>query len=136
MSKLFACAALLVLWGVAVDSAAAHRREARCYARTKDWRAWVERSSNEGRRQLVVAGIVTTPTGLNRRYLKLGSVIGSKHPQQVVELEIRAIADIATMAVETHEVRGRFAALPRYGSVVIRCNGENVGRVSPVDQRP
>jgi hypothetical protein len=33
----------------------------------------------------------------------------------------------------TEEVRARFPALPRYGAVVILCNGVEVGRVSPVE---
>jgi hypothetical protein len=84
------------------------------------------------RPELVVSGTVTTPTGGHRTYLTLGPTLRSEPPQQIVNLEIKALGDIATMMVVTEEVRGRFRALPRYGAVIIRCNGQEVGRVSPV----
>lgn len=80
----------------------------------------------------MVSGVVTTPTGGHRTVLTLGPALRSEPPQQIVNLEIRAQGDIVTTAVVTEEVRARFPALRRYGAVIIRCNGREVGRVSPV----
>ena len=103
-----------------------------CYGSTKDWRAWIDATPGPQGPGLVVTGIVTTPTGNNRRFLTLGPTLRSQPPQQIVNLEIRGQGNIATMAVVTEEVRARFPALPRYGAVIIRCNGQEVGRVDQV----
>ena len=103
-----------------------------CYGSTKDWRAWIDATPGPQGPGLIVTGIVTTPTGNNRRFLTLGPTLRSEPPQQVVNLEIRGQGDIVTNMVLTEEVRARFPALPRYGAVIIRCNGQEVGRVSPV----
>ena len=103
-----------------------------CYASTKDWRAWIDATPGPQGPGLVVSGVVTTPTGGHRTSLTLGPTLRSEPPQQIINLEIKAQGDIATMMVVTEEVRARFPALPRYGAVIIRCNGQEVGRVSPV----
>ena len=82
---------------------------------------------------LNVTGVVTTPTGGHRSSLTLGPTLRSEPPQQIVNLEIKSQSNIATTVVVTEEVRGSFPALPRYGAVIIRCNGQEVGRVSPVE---
>jgi hypothetical protein len=82
---------------------------------------------------LIVTGTVTTPTGGHRSVLTLGPTTHSDPPLQFVNLEIRARSEIVTQAVTTEEVRARFPALPRYGAVIILCNGREVGRVSPVE---
>lgn len=104
-----------------------------CYGATRDWRAWVDAMPGPERPGLIVTGTVTTPTGGHRSVLTLGPTTRSDPPQQFVNLEIRALSDIATAAVTTEEVRARFPALPRYGAVIILCNGHEVGRVSPVE---
>lgn len=103
-----------------------------CYGTTSDWRAWIDAMPGPEPAGLIVVGTVTTPTGGNRLALTLGPTLRSEPPQQIVNLEIRREGDAATQAVVTQEVRARFPALPRYGAVIIRCNGEEVGRVSPV----
>jgi hypothetical protein len=108
------------------------RGAAACYASTREWRAWIDAKPGAERSELVVAGVVTTPTGGHRTLLTLGPTLRSEPPQQIVNLEIRSQGDIATMMVVTEEVQARFPALPRYGAVVILCNGHEVGRVSPV----
>lgn len=102
-----------------------------CYGSTKDWRAWVD-ATGAGKPELIVSGIVTTPTGGHRTLLTLGPTLRSEPPHQIVHLEIRAQGDIVTNAIVTEEVRARFPALPRYGAIIIRCNDREVGRVSPV----
>ncbi len=104
-----------------------------CYGSTRDWRAWVDAMPGPERPGLIVTGVVTTPTGGHRTVLTLGPTTRSDPPQQIVNLEIRAQGEIVTAAVVTEEVRARFPALPRYGAVVILCNGVEVGRVSPVE---
>lgn len=103
-----------------------------CYGSTKDWRAWIDTTPGPRGPELVVTGIVTTPTGGHRTFLTLGPTLRSEPPQQIVNLEMRAQGDGVTTMVVTEEVRARFPALARYGSVVVRCNGQEVGRVSPV----
>ncbi|HEX9932528.1 MAG TPA: hypothetical protein VGB08_06750 [Allosphingosinicella sp.] len=105
----------------------------RCYGSTRDWRAWIDAMPGTGRPGLVVTGTVTTPTGGHRNVLTLGPTLRSEPPQQIVNLEIRTRGDVVTTAVTTEDVRARFPALPRYGAIIIRCNGEEVGRVSPVE---
>lgn len=104
-----------------------------CYGSTRDWRAWVDAMPGPERPGLIVTGTVTTPTGGHGTALTLGPATRSDPPVQFVNLELRALSDIATTAVTTVEVRARFPALPRYGAVVILCNGREVGRVSPVE---
>lgn len=103
-----------------------------CYASTKEWRAWIDATPGRKGPELVVTGIVTAPTGGHLTVLTLGPTLRSEPPQQIVNLELRALGDIVTNMVVTEEVRARFPALPRYGAVVIRCNDQEVGRVSPV----
>ncbi|HEX8366222.1 MAG TPA: hypothetical protein VF603_13155 [Allosphingosinicella sp.] len=104
-----------------------------CYGSTRDWRAWIDAMPGPERPGLIVTGTVTTPTGGHRSVLTLGPTTRSDPPQQFVNLEIRAQGEIVTAAVTTEEVRARFPALPRYGAVIILCNGREVGRVSPVE---
>jgi hypothetical protein len=99
-----------------------------CYATTRDWKAWIETGSKTGKPELVVSGTVTTPSGNNRKTLVLGPKRGDP-PEQVVDLQIKGIGNIATAVVETEEVRGRFPALPRYRGVIVTCNGGEIGRV-------
>lgn len=104
-----------------------------CYGSTSNWRAWIDAMPGPEPAGLIVVGTVTTPTGGNRLSLTLGPTLRSDPPQQIVDLQIRREGDMATQAVVTQEVRARFPALPRYGAVIIHCNGQEVGRVSPVD---
>ena len=104
-----------------------------CYGATSDWKAWIEASPDDGRLELVVSGTVTTPTGNNRRLLLLGPTTRSDPPHQFLDLQIKGIGNIATTIVHTEEVQGRFPALPRYGAVIITCNGHEVGRIETVE---
>jgi len=109
-----------------------------CYADTKDWRAWISRGSGEP--ELVVAGVVTTPTGGSWNILSLGPTPWDDPPRQIANLEIRAMGEIATAAVTTEEVRARFRLPPHFGgpsgrgTVIVRCNGNEVGRVPVVSR--
>jgi hypothetical protein len=103
-----------------------------CYGATESWRAWVDAMPGPDGPGLIVTGVVTTPTGGHRTTLTLGPTLRSEPPQQIVNLEIRSMGDTVTAAVTREEVRARFRALPRYGAVIILCNGQEVGRVSPV----
>jgi hypothetical protein len=104
---------------------------AACYGSTTDWRAVIDSRSSSSRSELIVSGVVTTPTGGHETALTLGPITRSSPPEQIVNLELRAMGDIVTAAVTRTEVQARFPALPRYAAVVIRCNGVEVGRVSP-----
>jgi hypothetical protein len=103
-----------------------------CYGSTKDWRAWIEQGATEP--ELVVAGIVTTPTGGSWNVLTLGRTPWDEPARQIVSLEIRGMSEIVTAAVTTEEVRGRFRLPPHFrgpsgtGTVIIECNGKEVGR--------
>lgn len=109
-----------------------------CYGSTKDWRAWIEPGSHEP--ELVVTGVVTTPTGGGWNVLTLGPTPWDEPPRQIVKLEIRAMGEIVTAAVTTEEVRARFRVPPHFGGasgtgmVMIQCNGREVGRV-PAEAR-
>ena len=103
-----------------------------CYGKTKEWRAAIELGSREP--ELVVSGVVTTPTGSNWNVLTLGQTPWDLPVRQIVELEIRGMSDLVTNAVTTETVMGRFRLPPHFGGqpggglVVIRCNGKEVGR--------
>jgi hypothetical protein len=105
----------------------------RCYASTKGWRAWIEPAANEP--ELIVTGVVTTPTGGSWNILTLGPTPWNEPPRQFVNLEIRAMGNIVTNAVTTETVKAHFRLPPHFGArsgrglVIIQCNGKEVGRV-------
>lgn len=127
------------VWGAASASVPATDGPAdshSCYGSTKDWRAWIEQGPREP--ELVVAGVVTTPTGGSWNVLTLGQTPWDEPARQIVNLEIRAMGEIVTMAVTTEEVQARFRLPPSFGGpsgagiVIIQCNGKEVGRVRVV----
>jgi hypothetical protein len=82
---------------------------------------------------LIVVGDATVPTGGYRMTLTLGPTTRSEPAQQIVHLNVTPPDGMATQAFVTQEVRGDFPGLSRYGAVTIVCNGEQVGRISPVE---
>lgn len=107
-----------------------------CYGSTKDWDAWIEQGADEP--ELVVTGEVTTPTGGSWNVLTLGPTPWDEPPRQIVDLQIRAMGEIVTLMVTTEKVRARFRVPPHFGpgqdagTVIIHCNGKEVGRVVKV----
>jgi nitrous oxide reductase accessory protein NosL len=105
-----------------------------CPASTANWRAWVNAMPGPNARPtLIVIGDATVPTGGYRMSLTLGATMRSEPAQQIVHLNVTPPDGMATQAIVTSEVRGDFPGLPRYGAVTIVCNGEQVGRISPVE---
>ena len=102
-------------------------------ASSEGWRAYVDAMPGPERPRLVVTGRVTVPTGGWRLELVLGPTRESDPPVQEVILRADPPAGPATQAIVTHEVTETFRALPRYGAVVVRCGGEVVAEISPVD---
>ena len=100
---------------------------------TSNWRAWINAMPGPQRPQLIVTGDVTVPTGGYAMALRLGPTLRNEPPTQHVVLELTPPSGPATQAVTTREVRGSWPALPRYGSVVIRCGGDLIAEISPVE---
>ena len=133
---LFPACAFAIAAAPAFASAAAAAETTPCYGSTKDWDAWIEQGTHEP--ELVVTGEVTTPTGGSWNVLTLGPTPWDEPPRQIVDLQIRAMGEIVTLAVETEQVRARFRVPPHFGrgqgagTVIIRCNGKEVGRVPAI----
>jgi len=108
----------------------------RCFASgSSNWQAWVNAMPGPGARpKLIVTGRVETPTGGNRATFAPYLQVGERDPVQVtVTLEIKALSDIATQAVTPHDVRGEWPMSQPVGSVIVRCQGETLAVISPVE---
>ncbi|MDP8993971.1 MAG: hypothetical protein M3N07_03155 [Pseudomonadota bacterium] len=103
-------------------------------AASEGWRAWIDAMPGPEPQRLIVTGRVTVPTGGWRLSLELGPTREIDPPVQEVVLRAEPPTGGATQAIVTHEVTGRFRALPRYGAVVVRCGGETLAEISPVEQ--
>ena len=102
---------------------------------SKNWAAWINAmpGPGAGRPRLIVKGEVTVPTGGWTLALEQGPLAESDPPVQTMELRAEAPSGMATQAIVTQEVRAELPALPRYGSVVIRCGAETLATISPVE---
>lgn len=130
----FPVAAALAACATVPAAEAPAEQAGHCAATTANWRAWVNAMPGPNARpSLIVIGDATVPTGGYRMTLTLGPTTRSEPPQQIVHLTVTPPDGMATQAFVTQEVRGDFPALPRYGAVTIVCNGETVGRISPVE---
>ena len=103
-------------------------------AGSSDWAAWVNAMPGpDARPSLIVTGKVTVPTGGFRPQLDLEQVAES-HPVQVfARLHPNPPTGGATQAIVTHEVRGEWPMSPPVGSVTVRCGGQVLARISPVE---
>ena len=101
---------------------------------SSDWKAWVNAMPGPGARPtLIVTGKVTVPTG-GYRFAWGDTRIMESYPIQVAtELRPIAPAGPATQALVTHDVRGEFPVTPPVGSVTVRCGGQVLAAISPVE---
>jgi hypothetical protein len=101
---------------------------------SSDWAAWVNAMPGPERPSLIVTGRVTVPTGGYQLALERGPLREIDPPVQEVTLSVRPPSGPATQAVVTHEVRGQWPALDRSGAVVVRCGGETLAEIRPVER--
>ncbi len=101
---------------------------------SSDWAAWVNAMPGPNARPtLIVTGKVTVPTGGYRFAWRDMRVMESYPVQISVELEAIPPSGGATQAVVTHDVRGQWSMSPPVGSLTIRCGGQTLAAISPVE---
>ncbi len=99
-----------------------------------DWAAWVNAMPGPNAQPtLIVTGKVTVPTGGYRFAWRDMRVMESYPVQISVDLEAIPPQGGATEAVVTHDVRGQWPMSPPVGSVTIRCGGQTLAAISPVE---
>lgn len=103
-------------------------------ARSSDWTAWVNAMPGPGARpKLIVTGKITVPTGGYRTEWS-DMRVAESHPVQIfADLRVIPPSGPATQVVTTHDVRGEWPVDPPVGSVTVRCAGEVLARISPVE---
>ena len=105
-----------------------------CPLASSDWRAWVNAMPGpDAQPRLIAVGKVTVPTGGWRFSWSEPQVLRSFPPQVVVELQAIPPAEAATQAVMTQEVRGEWPMQPPIGAFTVRCGGQVLARVEPVE---
>ena len=102
---------------------------------SSDWAAWINAMPGPGARPtLIVTGKVTVPTGGYRPVLLLEHVAESYPVQVTARLHPNPPAGPATQAVVTHDVRGQWSTVETpVGSLTVRCGGQVLARISPVE---
>lgn len=88
---------------------------------SSDWAAAVIGLPPDSPDRLRVTGKVTVPSGGYHLNLQAGPVLEIHPPIQRIELAAVPPVGTATMAIETHDVRGEFPALSEYGEVQVHC---------------
>ncbi|HEX6375894.1 MAG TPA: hypothetical protein VFZ91_09240 [Allosphingosinicella sp.] len=107
---------------------------------SSDWKAHVEIFPNAApmpylRRKLIVTGKVTTAGG--GVYVSLGEGPVSRLDQPVQQIVVRTEGSPeAGAAPVTHNVRGVFPAMKRYGGVAIRCGDGIIAEIRDVPIPP
>jgi len=106
---------------------------------SSDWKAHVEFDPTASpvpylRRKLVVTGKVTTAGGYSAS-LDPGPVSKLDEPVQQVMVRTEGSA-VAGAAPVTHDVRGVFPGLKRYGGVAIRCGDGIIAEIRDVPAPP
>lgn len=101
---------------------------------SSDWTAWVNAMPGPNAQpMLVVTGKVTVPTG-GYTFAWRDLRIAESYPVQVfAELEALPPDQMATQALDTHELRGEWPITPPVGSVTITCDGRTLARIAPVE---
>jgi len=136
-----AIAALLMLpAGCAIDGPIRETGYSACHVLgSSDWKAHVEFDPTASpipylRRKLVVTGKVTTARGY---YASLGEgpVARLDPPVQQVRVRTEGSAEPGGAPV-THNVRGVFPAIDRYGGVAIRCGDGIIAEIREVPIPP
>lgn len=102
---------------------------------SSDWKAHVEFSATDSpipylRRKLVVTGKVTTAGGYSAS-LAQGPVSRLDDPVQQVIVRTEGEAEAGAAPV-THDVRGVFEGIKRYGGVAIRCGDGIIAEIRDV----
>lgn len=101
---------------------------------SSDWAAWINAMPGPNARPaLIVTGKVTVPTGGYRFAWRDMRVMESYPVQIAIELEAIPPVGGATQAIVTHDVRGQWPMSPPVGSVTVRCGGQTLARISPVE---
>ena len=101
---------------------------------SSDWAAWVNAMPGPNARPtLIVTGKVTVPTGGYTFAWRDMRVMESYPVQVAVDLQAIPPAGGATQAVVTHDVRGQWPLSPPVGSVTVRCGGQMLARITPVE---
>ena len=99
---------------------------------SRDWRAWVNAMPGPSMRPtLIVTGTVTLPSG-GWDFIWRTRVMESYPVQVAFDLE-PLIAEGATQAVTTRELRHELAIDPPVGSVTLRCGSKVLARIAPVE---
>lgn len=131
---------LMVPAGCALDGPIRETGYAPCHVLgSSDWKAQVEFSSTSSpipylRRRLVVTGKVTTKAGYYAS-LAEGPVARLDEPVQQVRVRTEGSPEAGGRPV-THNVRGVFPAIKRYGGVAIRCGDGIIAQISEVPAPP
>lgn len=101
---------------------------------SSDWSAWVNAMPGpDAKPMLVVTGKVTVPTG-GYTFAWRDLRIAESYPVQVfAELEALPPDQVATQALDTHELRGEWPITPPVGSVTVTCDGRTLARIAPVE---
>jgi len=132
--------ALMLPAGCALDGPIRETGYSPCHVLgTSDWKAQVELSSTSSpipylRRKLVVTGKVTTAGGYQAS-LAEGPVARLDEPIQQVRVRTEGSAEAGAAPV-THNVRGVFPAIERYGGVAIRCGDGIIAEIRDVPIPP
>ncbi len=103
-------------------------------AGSSDWAAWVNAMPGPNARPtLIVTGKVTVPSG-GYRFAWGDFRVMETYPVQVVaEFEVIPPTEGATQAIVTHDVRGQWPISPPVGSLAVRCGGQTLAVISPVE---
>lgn len=102
---------------------------------SSNWAAWVNAMPGTAAGPtLIVTGRVTVPTGGYTLSLERGPLQESHPPVQQVLLRVRPPSGPATQAVVDHDVRGEWPALDAYGAVTVRCAGQVLADIRPVER--
>ncbi|MEJ7777403.1 MAG: hypothetical protein WKF52_08510 [Sphingomicrobium sp.] len=101
---------------------------------SSNWAGWINAMPGPNARpSLIVTGKVTVPTG-GYRFAWRDMRVMEGYPVQVsIDLEPVPPTGGATQAIVTHDVRGQWPMSPPVGSVTIRCGGQTLAVISPVE---
>ena len=103
-------------------------------AGSSDWAAWVNAMPGPAAQPtLIITGKVTVPTG-GYRFAWGDMRVMESYPVQIsVDLHVIPPAGAATQAVVTHDVRGQWPMSQPVGAVTVRCGGQVLASISPVE---
>ena len=102
---------------------------------SRDWRAWVNAMPGpDARPKLMVTGTVVVPTGGYQMGFEPYLQIRESYPAQAfATLRITPPQGMATQAITSHNLRWEWPLSQQVGSVEIRCGGDTLATISPVE---